>query len=125
MHLLVLTIRHDSGIILNGSGNILRNSTIEWSAGNGVALMGSGNTVQNNLIVNTGYAGNYAAGINLFGSGHEVQNNTVTHKRTVLIIHVLFLRGSLANNNDIGYNNFFSAMMLRPTQERFTHAVLA
>jgi len=102
----------DSGIVLNRSGNILRNSTIAWSAGNGVALMGSGNTVQNNLIVNTGYTGDFASGINLFGAGHEVQNNTVhTSGRYSLIIYSYPVN---PNNNDIGYNNLFSAMMLGP-----------
>ncbi len=98
----------DSGIILSGSGNILRNSTIAWSAGNGVALQGTSNTVQNNLIVNTGYTGDYASGINLFGTGHAVQNNTVhTSGR-----YALNLNDPTQNNHDIGYNNMFSAMML-------------
>ncbi len=48
----------DSGIVLNGPGNVLRNSTIAWSAGNGVSLMGSGNTINNNLVLDTGYGGN-------------------------------------------------------------------
>jgi len=100
----------DSGIVLSGSGNILRNSTITWSAGNGVALMGSNNSVINNLIVNTGYAGNYATGINLFGSGHEVQNNTVhTNGRFSLMIYSFPVN---PNNNDVSYNNFFNSTLL-------------
>jgi hypothetical protein len=100
----------DSGIVMNGSGNILRNSTLAWSAGNGVSLMGSDNTVQNNLIVNTGYAGGSASGIYLFGTGHEVQNNTVhTSGRTSL---TNFPYPVTPDNNDIGYNNFFNAMLL-------------
>jgi uncharacterized protein (TIGR03437 family) len=99
----------DSGIVLNGSGNILRNSTITWSAGNGVSLMGSGNTVQNNLIENTGYTGDYASGINLFGVGHTLQNTTVhTSGRFSLAIYTY----PNADNNDIGYNNFFNSTML-------------
>lgn len=39
-----------SGIIINGTGNVLENSTIAYSAGNGVALTGSNNTIKNNLI---------------------------------------------------------------------------
>jgi len=106
----------DSGIILNGSGNDLRNSTIAWSAGNGAALLGGGNTVSNNLILNTGYTGDYASGINLFGAGHEVQKNTVhTSGRSSLIIYSYpYSYPVNANNNDIGYNNLFSAMMLGP-----------
>jgi uncharacterized protein (TIGR03437 family) len=100
----------DSGIVVSGSGNILRNSTLAWSAGNGVSLMGSDNTVQNNLIVNTGYAGGSASGIYLFGTGHEVQNNTVhTSGRTSL---TNFPYPVSPDNDDIGYNNFFNAMLL-------------
>ncbi len=99
----------DSGIILNGSGNVLRNSTIAWSAGNGVALQGTSNTVRNNLIVNTGYTGDFASGINLFGAGHAVQNNTVhTSGRYSLMLADI----PTQYNIDIGYNNMFSAMML-------------
>jgi uncharacterized protein (TIGR03437 family) len=100
----------DSGIVVSGSGNILRNSTLAWSAGNGVSLMGSDNTVQNNLIVNTGYAGGSASGIYLFGTGHEVENNTVhTSGRTSV---TNFPYPVTPDNDDIGYNNLFNAMLL-------------
>jgi uncharacterized protein (TIGR03437 family) len=102
----------DSGIILNGSGNVLRNSVIDWSAGNGVALLGTGNVVENNLITNTGYTGDYAGGISLFGSGHEIQNNTVhsTGRQSLEI----FSQAVIPSDNDISYNNFFNAMLLGP-----------
>jgi uncharacterized protein (TIGR03437 family) len=101
----------DSGIVVNGTGNILRNSTIAWSAGNGVVLLGSSNTIQNNLIASTGYAGDYASGIALFGAGHRVENNTVhTSGRTSLNIYSY----PDPDNNDIGYNNLFNAMILGP-----------
>jgi hypothetical protein len=45
----------DSGIILNGKNNVLRSSTLNWSAGNGVGLSGSGHHVFNNLVENTDY----------------------------------------------------------------------
>ncbi len=98
----------DSGIVLNGSGNILRNSTLAWSAGNGVSLMGSSNTVTNNLIYNTGYAGNDSGGVTLFGTGHTVTENTIHTGGRVLIT----IWGVNPDNNDIGYNNLFNAMLL-------------
>jgi hypothetical protein len=102
----------DSGIVLNGSGNTLRNSTIAWSAGNGVSLLGNGSTVQNNLIVNTGYAGNDTSGIFLFGGGHTLRNNTIqTSGRCALSISSYY---PYPQNNDIGYSNIFDAMMLGP-----------
>jgi len=102
----------DSGIVLDGSGNILRDSTVNWSAGNGVSLIGSHNTVTNNLIGNTGYAGNNASGISLFGNGHSVEKNTIHTAGRYLI--QLYSHPVEPNDDDIGYNNLFQAMMLGP-----------
>jgi hypothetical protein len=101
----------DSGIVLNGSGNVLRNSTLNWSAGNGVSLQGSGNTVTNNLIMNTGYAGHQGGGgISLFGTLHTVRNNTLrTSGRYLITIYSFPVN---PDDNDIGYNNLWNAMML-------------
>ena len=101
----------DSGIILNGSGNILRNSAIAWSAGNGVSLLGNGNTIQNNLIANTGYSSSGASGIRLVGSGHLIHNNTI-YTSGYTSVFICSYNGNPANNDDIAYNNVFSAMML-------------
>jgi hypothetical protein len=43
----------DSGIILSGHNNVLRNSTIAFSAGNGVLIDGDGHKVFNNIIRDT------------------------------------------------------------------------
>jgi len=100
----------NTGIIMNGSGNLLENSTIAWSAGNGVTVMGSSNTVRNNLIYNTGYNGNDATGISVFGTGHEIQYNTVhTSGRYGVNIYSYPVN---PNNNDVSYNNLYNAMML-------------
>ena len=45
----------DSGIILNGSHNTLINSTLAYSAGNGVSLLGSSNLVENCTIHDVDY----------------------------------------------------------------------
>ena len=96
----------DSGIIVNGTGNTLQNSTISYSAGAGVAIEGSNNTVKNNLIENVDYLGDYASGIDLDGNGNVVQNNTIkgVGRLGVNITAVL--------NQDIGYNNIFNTMIL-------------
>jgi uncharacterized protein (TIGR03437 family) len=54
-----------SGILLVGSNNVLRNSTIAFSAGNGVLAMGDGPRVFNNVIHDVDYAGSQAAPIAL------------------------------------------------------------
>ncbi len=100
----------DTGVIINGSNNVLMNSMIAWSAGNAVALMGSNNRVTNNLIMKTGYAGVYASGINLFGAGHSIQNNTIhTNARYALEINSYPVS---PNNDDVSFNNMFNAMLL-------------
>ncbi len=67
----------DSGLILDGSGNVLRNSVISYSAGNAVTLKGSNNTVRNSLVHHADYMANFCSAISVAGSGHTVQNNTV------------------------------------------------
>lgn len=47
----------DTGIILAGEDNVLRNSVITYSAGNGVSVRGERNRVENNLISETNYGG--------------------------------------------------------------------
>ncbi len=98
-----------SGIIINGAGNTLEDSTIEYSAGNGVALSGNNNAIRNNLIRYVDYAENNCSGITLTfqaGGGNEIQNNTIHSEARDGID---YLAGT---NEDIGYNNFFDAMMV-------------
>lgn len=69
----------DSGIILDGKSNSLRNSLLAFSAGNGVSLLGSGHTVSNNIIHDVDYSGGVGAGINTGGgcSGAVISHNTI------------------------------------------------
>jgi hypothetical protein len=96
----------DSGIILNGTDNILQNSTIAYSAGAGVALEGAGNVVRNNLIHHVDYIGDYASGIDLNGDGNTIQYNTIHNvgRQGIYITGVM--------NQDISYNNLFESMLL-------------
>lgn len=96
----------DSGIVLSGTGNILQNSTISFSAGTGVALNGSNNTVRNNLIQNVDYIGDYASGIVLNGNSNTIAYNTVSNagRQSILFNAVL--------GQDISYNNIFNSMLL-------------
>jgi Right handed beta helix region len=98
--------RSDSGIIINGTGNILQNSTIAYSAGAGVAIEGTGNIVRNNLIHHVDYIGDYASGIDLDGDGNIIQYNTI-HNVGRQGIYI-----TAAVNQDISYNNLSYSMML-------------
>jgi hypothetical protein len=96
----------DSGIIVNGSGNILQNSTISYSAGAGIALEGNNNTIRNNLIQYVDYIGDYASGVDLDGDNNIIQFNTLNGagRQSVLVNAIL--------NQDISYNNLVNSMML-------------
>ncbi len=102
----------DSGIIINGSGNILRNSTIAYSAGNGVSLPGNNNTVQNNLIHHIDYVGNFCSGISLQGSSQVVRNNTIYMIGRHAILPNSLTTGTQPNDDDVSHNNMFDAMTL-------------
>ncbi len=68
----------NSGLVLQGSGNVLRNSTISHSAGNGVTIDGSDITVENNLFRDIGYLGSYVAPVEIIsGGGAQVLHNTI------------------------------------------------
>jgi hypothetical protein len=94
-----------SGIILAGTGNTLRNSTIDWSAGNGVVVSGSGNTVTNNVISDVDSGGSYAAGINIVGSNQIVTHNTVSNAGRSAINIDDKVTGATASGDEIGYND--------------------
>ena len=95
----------DSGIIIDGSGNTLQNSTIAYSAGAGIALEGSNNTIKNNLIHDVDYIGDYDSGIDLDGNGNTIQHNTIKNvgRQAILVSGVI--------DQDIGYNNLFNSMI--------------
>jgi hypothetical protein len=102
---------YDSGIVIFGSGNVLTNSTIAYSAGNGVTVLGTNINVQNNLIHHTDYIGNESAGISIQGTGHKIQNNTIyATGRSALTLND-YKTGAPSYDN-ISYNNLFNTMML-------------
>jgi hypothetical protein len=104
----------DSGIVVNGTGNVLVNSEISNSAGNGVSLLGTGNTVRNNLIHHVGASANYTSGVVVQGTGHHVTYNTIhSVPRFAILFSTLGYWPNIApNNNDVGYNNIFECVMV-------------
>ncbi|MEI7730490.1 MAG: family 43 glycosylhydrolase [Verrucomicrobiota bacterium] len=94
----------NSGIILNGQSNVLRNSLLAYSAGNGVALIGVGHTISNNVIHDIDYTGGIGAGINTGGGcrGAVISHNTiydVGHR----MIDMGKLRAGLLEYNDLSH----------------------
>lgn len=100
----------DSGVQLLGTGNTLRDSEIAHSAGTGVLVRGSGNTVTNTYIHDVGWMGSYTPGIEINGSGHTVTHNTVRRTGRGSVDVSWQLNGVPFHNNEIAYNDLSEAM---------------
>lgn len=87
-----------SGILLNGSYNVLQNSTIAFSSGNGVSVTGSHDTVQNCVIHDVDYAGGDGAGVHVSGSSQVVQNNTIYNAARDGILCTYSSAGKIVHN---------------------------
>lgn len=66
-----------TGILLNGTQELLENSTIAFSSGDGVYVSGSNNVVENNTIHDVDYSGGDQAGIEVAGSDQQISSNTI------------------------------------------------
>ena len=66
-----------NGIELNGGGSVLQNSTIAYSAGDGVYVGADDVSVLNNTIHDIDYSGTDAAGVRSYGSGVLIRGNTI------------------------------------------------
>jgi len=69
----------DAGIILRGSGHVLKNSIISDCAGSAVAVIGSDFEVTNNYIHDVNYSGGNGAGVN---SGNGYSSATGSHRHS-------------------------------------------
>ena len=94
-----------SGIVLDGTDNTLRDSTVDWSAGNGVVVTGSHNTVTDDSIYDVDYMGSYAAGVNIIGSDQTVTHNTVAGAGRSDVDIDNKVTGAASPGDEIGYND--------------------
>ncbi|HWE04723.1 MAG TPA: carbohydrate-binding protein [Tepidisphaeraceae bacterium] len=65
------------GIVLAGLNDVLENSTLAYSAGDGVDVTGKGDSVINNVIHDTDYSGFDCAPVQLAGMNDVVSSNTI------------------------------------------------
>ncbi|MEO0014628.1 MAG: hypothetical protein RLZZ535_3017, partial [Cyanobacteriota bacterium] len=103
---------HDTGIQLRGSNNVLKNSVIDWSSGNGVLLEGNNHQVINNIIVNTNYQATYAAPVRINGNGHQISQNTIKRTGRDAINFDWHTAGTDGRNLEISYNDISEFGML-------------
>jgi parallel beta-helix repeat protein len=100
-----------TGIVLDGGYDTIENSTIAYSAGDGIYLGGSNNTVYNNIIHDVDYSGVNASGIdtaeftsNLL-SNNSISNNTLYNAGRSLI------NVSALSASRVDYNRLSDAML--------------
>jgi hypothetical protein len=67
----------DDGIEMGGNGSIIENSTIAYSAGDGIHVGNNNITVTGNVIHDVDYVGSDAAGIRVSGTNVTVSNNVI------------------------------------------------
>lgn len=94
-----------SGIQLRGTDNVLRNSSIAYSAGNGVVIAGERNSVLNNVITDTDYMGSYAGGVNVLGNDNTVMHNTISGSGRSSVNIDNKVAGYDASGHRIAYND--------------------
>ena len=66
-----------SGIMLFGNNSVLENSTIAWSAGDGVIIRGNNVRVTQNVIHDVDYNAGDSAGVRAYGSSDTVDHNLI------------------------------------------------
>jgi PA14 domain/Right handed beta helix region/Protein of unknown function (DUF1565) len=113
----------DTGLMLFGKNHSLRDSSVAFSAGNGVTLAGSGHKVTNNLIHDVNYAVTDTSAINAgsYGyssKGHLIQYNTLYNTGRSVLVHrntqaLKILNNHLYNagllSNDLGMTYTYQA----------------
>ncbi len=66
-----------SGIRLEGPNSVIKNSSVQYSAGFGIVLGASGNTAENNWVSDVDYAGTYDCGISPAAHPVNILHNTI------------------------------------------------
>jgi len=98
----------DSGIILDGHDNILKNSNIAYSAGNGVALIGDNNTVHNCTIHDINYVVTDCGAVHT--GSQKTENNKITYNKLYNAGRSLILHSNAQNlkilHNEMYYSRY-------------------
>lgn len=96
----------DSGIVVSGQGNAIRECSIQFSAGNGITLGGEDNTVSNCLVRIVNYMATDCGAIFAAGRGNVVEHNTLCDTGRSVLLHRTLKAGRIV------YNDIFHAGIL-------------
>ncbi|MFP4681538.1 MAG: right-handed parallel beta-helix repeat-containing protein [Chitinispirillaceae bacterium] len=90
------------GVGVFGSGNVIKNCEIAWSAGDGITLFGTNNRVENCIVHDCNYNGLDCNPLSLNGKGHVITRNTFFNGGRGLI-GFMFTEKATITYNDV-YN---------------------
>ncbi len=88
------------GIIMSGSNNIIKNSYIAHSWGDGVSVWGDNNKVENCIIEDCNWMALDCAPITVSGKNNEITNNTLSQTARSGVVH-RYLQNGVIKFNDI------------------------
>jgi len=98
--------KNNTGMVIGGHDNLVRDSSIVYSAGNGVTLLGENNTLTNCLVANVDYAALDCAAVWAEGTGNVISHNTLRDTGRSVIVHRTLRAGR------IEYNDLYNAGLL-------------
>jgi hypothetical protein len=87
------------GVVLGGRGNVLRNSVIAWSMGDGVSIYGRDNTVENCVIHDCNVSVSDCAPVTCTGAGHVIRRCTLYNAGRSILVHRKLQRGRVEHNH--------------------------
>ena len=95
---------HTQGIIFNGANDVIENSTIDYSTGDGIFVGGANDIVRNCIIANTDYAGGEEAGVFIGGPAAQVIGSTIYNCGRSGIVYRNFPGARILHNiiHDVG-----------------------
>ncbi|MFP4053798.1 MAG: right-handed parallel beta-helix repeat-containing protein [Phycisphaerae bacterium] len=87
------------GIVLGGRGNVLIDSTVAHSWGDGVTVFGHGNRVENCIVRNVNYSASDCAPVSVTGTGHVITRSTLHHGGRSIVVHRYLQEGRITHNH--------------------------
>lgn len=87
------------GVALGGEGNVLRNSTIACSWGDGVSVFGRNNRVENCAVHHVNFSASDCAPVNCTGEGHVVTRCTLHDGGRSILVHRYLSAGRITHNH--------------------------
>lgn len=96
------------GIIMSGLNNIIRNTYVAHSWGDGISIWGDNNTVDNCIIEDCNWMAVDCAPITVTGKNHTITNNTLSQTGRSGLVH-RYLQNGKINHNEISYCGVLTA----------------